>query len=197
MTRLDGQQPALLRRPGVGDADREAGDGDGERDGDGEGGDTIGDLGRPGRRLDGDVDAGAEGGEPGEHGEVPVAPEERPVEAVDLRLVVAAEVAPPHGEGDHQGGGGDDQHVELDADRVDRLAHGDRRRQDHLAEDDDREQAEALGEVSGVELLAGRGPLGPDRDGQLDEGEDDEAGDAERRGRRAGRGAAATAPGRR
>ena len=51
---------------------------------------------RAGRRVDGDVDSGAEGGQAGEHGQVPVAPDERPVEAVDVRLVVAAEVAPPH-----------------------------------------------------------------------------------------------------
>ena len=160
-------------------------------------GKTVGDVGGSGRRLDGDVDSCSEGGQPGEHREVPVAPEERAVQAIDLRLVVAAEVAPPHGEGDHQGGGGHDQHVELEADGIDRLAHGDRRGEDHLAEDDDREQAEAFGDVPGVELRGRRDPLGPDRNGQFDEGEHDEAADADRAALGQGRAAAATAPARR
>ena len=47
LDRLERKQPALLGRPRVGDADREADDGHAQRDREGEGGDTIGDLGRP------------------------------------------------------------------------------------------------------------------------------------------------------
>ena len=90
------------------EAEQEPGDGDGD-------GERPGALGRvPGLRLGGDVDAGAEGGERGEHDDVGVAPAEGDV-AGRREVAGVVEVQPPRAEGEEQATDGDHDQAGGDA----------------------------------------------------------------------------------
>ena len=129
----------------------------------------------PGLRLSGDVDAGAEGGERGEHDDVGVAPAEG--DGAGRREVAGVvEVQPPRAEGEQDAADGDHDQPGGDALRPD-LADADARREDRLAEHDDREQAVALLDVLGVEQAGVACPcarVGPQRHEQLADGEHEE-----------------------